>query len=292
MAVFSSEQLSDNMASGAESGYSGGRVSASVAKDLVVAECDHNHGLFSALCEKLFCRCGCNDDSDASEARRVHGGGLCSLCCGGLYPRRSEHHRTIVSNPRQMSVHWLRSPGGMEATTRQPGSTSRRHHPKCSCIGDFTSTDSCDISRTRAPNDPQPGAAGGTLRPCDCRISDSLPRGKQSSAMRRVMLADAAYGHALVLDDCMLSDSDAWSGSLSLSRPNSGTNSLDRGASTAQENANEVYESYSDEDEAEEDVVWPAVMPLPVLPVYDQVQFITFYDYSALNQILEFIVVF
>jgi len=35
--------------------------------------------------------------------------------------------------------------------------------------------------------------------------------------MRRVMLADAAYGHATVLDDCMLSDSDAWSGSLSLS---------------------------------------------------------------------------
>lgn len=94
--------------------------------------------------------------------------------------------------------------------------------------------------------------------------------------MRRVMLADAAYGHATVLDDCMLSDSDAWSGSLSLSRPNSGTSSLERGVtgtSTVQENADEVYESYSDEGEGEEDAVWPAVMPLPALPVYDQVQY-------------------
>jgi len=124
------------------------------------------------------------------------------------------------------------------------------------------------MSRAGLQNDVQPG---GTLRRHEARLTDSLPRSKQSASMRRVMLADAAYGHATVLDDCMLSDSDAWSGSLSLSRPNSGTNSLERGASAVQENTDEVYESYSDEGEGEDEVVWPAVMPLPALPVYDQV---------------------
>jgi len=267
-AVFS-ERPSDSVASGPETGCSS-RVSASVPKELMLAECER--GLFAALCEKLLCRRGRNDDEDTNEACRVQDGGLCSLCCGGLYPHRSERHRTVVSNSRQISVHWLPSPGSVVATTHQPGSVSRRHQPKCSCVGDFSATDSCaaSVSRTCVQNDLQPG--GGTLRRHDCRISDSLQRGKQSATMRRVMLADAAYGHAMVLDDCMLSDSDAWSGSLSLSRPNSGTNSLERGVSAIQENADEVYESYSDEDEGEEDAVWPAVMPLPALPVYDQVR--------------------
>jgi len=247
------------------------RVSAGIAKDLMVSECNRERGLFAALCEKLMCRRGCNDDDDTSEACRVQNGGLCSLCCGGLYPRRSERHRTVLSNSKQISVHWLPSLGSVEATTHQPGTASRRHQPKCSCISDFSSTDNCTagVSRTSLQNDPQ---SGGTLRRHDCRASDSLQLGKQSATMRRVMLADAAYGHATVLDDCMLSDSDAWSGSLSLSRPNSGTNSLERGASAIQENADEVYESYSDEDEAEDNVAWPAVMPLPALPVYDQVR--------------------
>ena len=293
-AVFSSEQLSDNTASCPESGCSSGRVSAGVAKDLVVAECDRDPGLFAALCEKLFCRRGCNDDDDTSEAHSRHGGGFCSLCCGGLSLHRREQHRTVLSSSKQMSVHWLPSPGSMEATTtRQPGAASRHRQPKCSCIGDFASTDSCaaaaDVSRACVQSDPQSGGTS-TLRRCDCRVSDSLPRGKQSAAVRRVMLADAAYGHAMVLDDCMMSDSDAWSGSLSLSRPNSGNNSLERGASASQENANEVYESYSDDDEGEEAVVWPAVMPLPALPVYDQVQFYQFLQvfccYSVIHSLL------
>jgi len=267
-AVFS-ERSSDNIASGLETVCSS-RGSTVAAKDLMVAECERERGLLSALCEKLLCRRGCNDDDDTSEPCKVQDGGLRSLCCGGLYPRHSECHRTVVSNSRQISVRWLSSAGSVEATTHQPGTVSRRHQPKCSCIGDFSTTSSgaAGMSRTCLQSDHQPG---GTLRRFDCRLSDSLQRGKQSATMRRVMLADAAYGHATVLDDCMLSDSDAWSGSLSLSRPNSGTNSLERGASAVPENVEEVYESYSDEDEGDENVVWPAVMPLPALPVYDQV---------------------
>jgi len=272
MSTAFSERSSDNAASGLETSCSS-RVSSSAVKELMVTEqgC-HERGLFAAICEKLLCRRRQNDDEDASEACRVEDGGLCLLCCSGLYPRRSERHHTVVSTSKRISVHWLpSSPGSVETMTHQPGTTSRRHHPKCSCASDLTSSaDNCEAGMSRAglQNDVQPG---GTLRRHEARLSDSLPRGKQSASMRRVMLADAAYGHATVLDDCMLSDSDAWSGSLSLSRPNSGTNSLERGASAVRENADEVYESYSDEGEGDDEVVWPAVMPLPALPVYDQV---------------------
>jgi len=271
MSAAFSERSSDNVASGPETACSS-KISANAVRELMVTEHDDERGLFAALCEKLLCRRGRYDDDDTSDACRVQDSSLCSLCCGGLYPCRSERRCTVVSNSKQMSVHWLSSPGNAETTTRQPGSTSRRHQPKCSCVSDFSApTDRCEasVSRIRLQNDLQ---SDGTQRRHDCRLSDSLQRGgKQSATMRRVMLADAAYGHATVLDDCMLSDSDAWSGSLSLSRPNSGTNSLERGASAVQENADEVYESYSDEGEGEDDVMWPAVMPLPALPVYDQV---------------------
>ena len=251
------------------------RASAVSAKDMMVAECNQQPGMFAVLCQKLLCRRGHHGDEDTTDVCRVQDGGLSSLCCGRLYPRQSECHRTVTSNSRQMSVHWVPSLSSMEATTCQPGSISRCHPPKCSCGNDFSTADSCEagISRACMRNDSVPG---GTLRRSDARVSDSLQRGsKQSGTMRRVMLADAAYGHAMVLDDCMLSDSDAWSGSLSLSRPNSGTNSLERGTSAVQENANanEVYESNSDEGEAEDEVLWPAVMPLPALPVYDQVRY-------------------
>jgi len=272
MSAVYSERSSDTVASGPETACSS-RVSGNALKEVMVTECHSEPGLFATLCEKLLCQRGCNDDENTGDVHRVQDGGLCSLCCGRLYPRRSERHCTVVSNSKQMSVHWLPSSGSAEVATRQPGTVSRRHQPKCSCVNsDFTTatSDSCETSVSRAclQNDMQPN---GTLRRYDSRVSDSLQRGKQSATMRRVMLADAAYGHATVLDDCMLSDSDAWSGSLSLSRPNSGTNSLERAVSAVQENADEVYESYSDEGEGEDDVVWPAVMPLPALPVYDQV---------------------
>ena len=264
-AVFS-ERSSDNATSCPETVCSS-RVSASAAKDLMVTEHGREPGLFAALCEKVLCRRGHDDDDNTSNVHRVEGSGLCSLCCGGLYPRHSERHRTMLSS-KQISVHWLSSPCSVEVTTHQPATINRRHQPKCTCVSDFTAaTDSCEAGASRQ-SDPQPR---GTLCRHDRRTSDSLQRSKQSATMRRVMLADAAYGHATVLDDCVLSDSDAWSGSLSLSRPNSGTNSLERGASAIHENTDEVYESYSDEGEGEDDVVWPAVMPLPALPVYDQV---------------------
>jgi len=271
MSALSSERSCDSTAPCAEN-TSNKRHSAVAGKEMVMADCDREPGMFAALCQKLLCRRG-HDDEDSADVCRVRDGGLCSLCCGGLYPHQSECHRTIVSNSRQMSVHWLPSSSSMEATTCQPGSVSRRHTPKCSCSNDFTVVDSCeaDVSRACLRNDLVPG---GAVRRSDTRVSDGLQqRGKQSATMRRVMLADAAYGHATVLDDCMLSDSDAWSGSLSLSRPNSGTNSLERGASAVQEHANEVYESYSDEGEGDDEVLWPAVMPLPALPVYDQVRY-------------------
>jgi len=271
MSTLLSERSCDSAASCAANASSK-RASAAAAKEVMVAECDRGPGMFAALCQKLLCRRGQHDDEDTADVCRVRDGGLCSLCCGGLYPRRSDYHRTVMSNSRQMSVHWLPSPSSMEATTCQPGSVARRHTQKCSCGGDFAAADSCEagVSRACRRND---SVQGDTVCRSDVRVSDSLQqRGKQSATMRRVMLADAAYGHATVLDDCMLSDSDAWSGSLSLSRPNSGTNSLERGASAVQENANDVYESYSDEGEAENEVLWPAVMPLPALPVYDQVR--------------------
>jgi len=272
MSVLSSERSCDSAAPCTENTCSK-RVSAFAAKEMMVAECDREPGLFAAFCQKLLCQRGHHDNEDTADVCRVQGGSLCSLCCGGFYPHRSECHRTIMSSSRQMSVHWLPSPSSVEATTCQPGSITRRHTPKCSCGNDFTTADSCEagVSQVclRNDNDLVPG---GAVRHSDARVSDSLQqRGKQSASMCRVMLADAAYGHATVLDDCMLSDSDAWSGSLSLSRPNSGTNSLERGTSTVQENANEVYESYSDEGEGEDEALWPAVMPLPALPVYDQV---------------------
>jgi len=273
-AVFS-ERSSDHVASVVETACSSSRVSACAVKEMMVSEHCHKQGLLAVICEKLLCRRGRHDDEDSTETCRIQSSGLCSLCCGAFYPCRSEHRRcTVVSNSKQISVHWLpSSPGNVEVTTHQPGTVSRCHQHRCTCVADFTTaTDSCEaasMSRATLQND--------TLRRHESRHSDSLPRSsKQSATMRRVMLADAAYGHATVLDDCMLSDSDAWSGSLSLSRPNSGTSSLERGVtgtSTVQENADEVYESYSDEGEGEEDAVWPAVMPLPALPVYDQVQY-------------------
>jgi len=270
MSALLSERSCDNAASVAENACNK-RISAVAAKEMIVAECDREPGMFAALCQKLLCRQSHHDDEGTTDVCRVHDGGLCSLCCVRLYPRRSECHCTVVSNSRQVSEHWLPSPSSVEVTTCQPGSVARRHAPKCTCGNDITTADSCEagVSRGCLRNDLVPG---GRLCHSDTRVSDSMQqRGKQSVTMRRVMLADAAYGHATVLDDCMLSDSDAWSGSLSLSRPNSGTNSLERGASAVQENANEVYESYSDEGEGEDEALWPAVMPLPALPVYDQV---------------------
>lgn len=282
MTAFVSERSCDSAASGPETACSS-RVSAVAVKEMMVAECDQEPGLFTALCQKLLCRRS-HDDDDTTEVCRVQDGSLCLLCCrGGSYPRRSERHHTVVSNSKQISVHWLPSPGSTEVTlTRQPGSISRRHQPKCSCSNDFAAaTDNCDAGFSRGCVQTDL-ASGGTLRRHDARISDSLQRSKQSASMRRVMLADAAYGHATVLDDCLVSDSDAWSGSLSLSRPNSGTNSLERGASAAQENADELYESYSDDGEGDDEVVWPAVMPLPALPVYDQVRHLSLVLYSFL----------
>jgi len=272
MSAVLSEHSSDNVALGPETVCSS-RVSGGAVKELIVTESDCERGLFAAFCEKLLCRRGQNTDDDISEACRVQDNGLHSLCCARLYARRPDRHCTVVSSSKQISVHWLSSPGSAETTTRQPGSLGRHRQPKCSCVGDFTAaTDSCDASASRPclQNDLQPS---GTVRRYDSRISDSLQRSKQSATMRRVMLADAAYGHATVLDDCVLSDSDAWSGSLSLSQPNSATNSLERGISTVQENADEMYESYSDDGDGDDDVVWPAVMPLPALPVYDQVRY-------------------
>lgn len=267
-----SERSSDDVTSGPRTACSS-TASTVAVKEVMLQEHDREPGLFAALCRKFLCQRG-HDDEDTGEVCRVHNGGLCSLCCGGLYPRRSERHHTVVSSSKQISVRWLPSSGSgsVEATTRQPGTTSRHHQLKCSCTNDLAASDSCEASASRAcaQNDLQPG---GVVRHCGSqRVSDSWQRGKQSATMRRVMLADAAYGHATVLDDCVPSDSDAWSGSLTLSQPNSGTNSLERGATAAQENADEMYESYSDEGEGEDDVMWPTVtLPLPALPVYDQV---------------------
>lgn len=264
MSIVAAEQPPDSVASVPEPTC---RLSAGAIKEVMAAESDREPGLFTALCQKLLCRRDYDSDN-GSDVCRVQDVGLCSMCCGGLYPRRSEQHRTVVSNRKQISVHWLPSTGNVETVTRQPGSVGHHRQPKCSCVSNISNSDSCEAGMSRACADPQPG--GATLRRHDARMCDSLQRGKQTSTMRRVMLADAAYGHATVLDDCMLSDSDAWSASLSLSRPNSGTNSLERGASsTAQENADEENESYSDEEE--ENIMWPPVMPLPALPVYDQV---------------------
>lgn len=262
MSTLLSERSCENTASSGESACSK-RVP---AKEIMVAECDREPGTFAALCRKLLCRRDHRDDEVVTtDVCRVQDGGLCSVCCGGLYPRRSERHRTAMSGSHQMSVHWLSPSSSVEATTCQPGSISRHHPPKCSCRSNLAAgSGDVGVSRACLRNDSVPS---GGVRRSDGRVCDSLQRGK----VRRVMLADAAYGHATVLDDCMLSDSDAWSGSLSLSRPNSGTNSLERGASAVPENANEVYESNSDDGEAEDETLWPAVMPLPALPVYDQV---------------------
>lgn len=233
---------------------------------VVVDHEQQNDSLFTWLCAKVWCRSGRNDDDVVHKQSEVSSCSLLCIkhmCCGRSdLPALSAEVRR-----RDMELRDCRTIDHSTVVRRSVNTAAQ-------CRGQCLLSDGAvRLQDNTVVHEEKHGHFADIVPHTSGTNTDSVARRKPPAA-HCVMLADAAYGHATAIDDCLMSDSEGWSWrSLSNSRPNS-TEAAGLGgmasAAAADGGIDDIYESYSG-DEDDEDETWQAVIAVPVPPVYDQV---------------------